>query len=440
MHQFQVEETVGRITSYRHQQNGLQVLLMPDNAAPVVTCMITYRVGSRHEGTGLTGATHFLEHLMFKGTERYHKRHGTSIFNTLQRVGAQVNATTWLDRTNYYALLPASSLPLALDIEADRMRGALLDAADVEQERTVILNEFDRGENEPIRVLYHQVWSTAYAAYPYHHPTIGWREDIEQLTPDGLRSFYDQYYWPSNATLSLIGDVSEATLEEVERAFGTIERGPTVYPEPHVREPEQRGMRTVTLNMPGELGAVVIAYKSPRGLDADTDALDVFAQILSEGKSSRLYPVLTDRGLTTHLGAGPSRLHQPGLFTFIAFLAPGATHEAVEDAFHAEVARVVESGVTEEECARAVDQLRAQFMFQQDGSYAIASELNEAIAMGDWRAYPTYVDRLAEVTPADIQRVAQTYLVSHRATVGRYIPEVYPTAPAEIEPTEEVSL
>ena len=181
---FTFEEESGGIEAYRLEANGLQVLLLPQTAAPVVTFMITYHVGSRNEALGLTGATHFLEHLMFKGTSRFNKRAGTSVFNTLQRVGAEINATTWFDRTNYYELLPKEHLPLAVEIEADRMRGALIDAADLESERTVILNEFDRGENDPMRKLYHAVWSSAFVAHPYHHPTIGWRSDIDGPRPD----------------------------------------------------------------------------------------------------------------------------------------------------------------------------------------------------------------------------------------------------------------
>ena len=143
---------------------------------------------------------------MFKGSEKFNKENGTSVFNVLQSVGAQMNATTWMDRTNYYEMLPSEHLGLAIEIEADRMRGARLAEDDMESERTVILNEFDRGENEPFRKLYHSVWSAAYQAHPYHHPTIGWRSDIENATNDGLRHFYNTYYWPNNATLSVIGD------------------------------------------------------------------------------------------------------------------------------------------------------------------------------------------------------------------------------------------
>ena len=238
---FEFTEVLGGIEHYVHKKNGLQVLLMQQQAAPVVTFMVTYHVGSRHESTGLTGATHFLEHLMFKGTERYNKQAKTSVFNVLQRVGAQMNATTWVDRTNYYELLPKEHLALAIDIEADRMRGARISEDDLESERTVILNEFDRGENEPIRKLYHALWSTAFEAHTYHHPTIGWRQDIENITSEGLRSFYDRFYWPNNATLSIIGGFdAEKVMASVVEQFGPIPRG-EIAAEIGIREPDGRG-------------------------------------------------------------------------------------------------------------------------------------------------------------------------------------------------------
>ena len=217
---FDYIQTSGGIDEYRLKPNDLRVLFMPDHAAPVAVCMITYHVGSRNEGPGTTGATHLLEHMMFKGTAHFHKQHNRSIFQILQRLGAQINATTWLDRTNYYALIPRQHLDQVLEIEADRMRNLLLDENDLESERTVVLNEFDRGDNNPSRKLYHNLWSTAFLAHPYHHPTIGWRSDIEYVTGPQLRQFYNTFYWPNNATLSLIGDLDRTeALERVAHFF-----------------------------------------------------------------------------------------------------------------------------------------------------------------------------------------------------------------------------
>ncbi len=420
---FDFVEESGGIEAYRLKTNDLQVLLLPEAAAPVVTLMVTYRVGSRNETTGLTGATHFLEHLMFKGSARFNKENGQTIFNTLQRVGAQVNATTWIDRTNYYELLPSEHLPLALEIEADRMRGALLNEADLESERTVILNEFDRGENEPMRKLYQAVWSAAYIAHPYHHPTIGWRSDIENVTVAGLRHFYDTFYWPENATVSIIGDFDRSeALALVAEHFGGI--GSPAEPAPPVvtEEPPQRGERRIVVKQAGQLGAVMTAYKAPSGLETDADALDVLSMVLASGKGSRLFRRLTDAGLTTHVMASSPRLHDPGLFYCYALLAPEKTHEEVEQALYEVIEEIKENGVTEEEVQRAKNQLEAQEAFGRDGPFAVAAQLNEAIAAGDWKLYTTFRDRIEHVTTDDVQHMAQTYLVEDARTVGYYVP------------------
>ena len=420
---FHFEEESAGIRSYRHRANGLHVLLLNESAAPVVTFMVTYHVGSRNETAGLTGATHFLEHLMFKGTKRFNKKTGTSVFNLLQRVGAEVNATTWFDRTNYYELLPKEHLSLAIDVEADRMRGALVEPEALESERTVILNELDRGENEPTRKLYHAVWSAAFVAHPYHHPTIGWRSDVEHVTTEGLRHFYDTYYWPSNATVSVIGDFDPAeALQLIDDHFGGIAGAPDSVPRALTSEPRQQGERRVIIRQAGQLGAVMIAYKSPTGLDTDTDALDVLSVVLTSGKSSRLFRRLTDQGLTTHLYGGPSRLRDPGMMYLFAMLAPGSTHEDVERAVYEEIESVKQDGITEAELQRAKNQRKAQEAFGRDGSFAIAAQLNEAIAAGDWKLYTTLRERIERVSRDDVQRVAREYLVEDRRTVGHYVP------------------
>lgn len=421
---FSFVKEAGGIAEYRLDANGLQVLVMQEAAAPVACFMLTYRVGSRNERTGLTGATHMLEHLMFKGTERFNARGGTSIFHALQRVGARVNATTWFDRTNYYELLPKEHLPKAVEIEADRMRGLLLDEADVESERTVILNEFDQGQNDPFRNLLHAVWAAAFTAHPYHHPTIGWRPDIETATPEDLRGFYDTFYWPQNATATVIGDVDrDEALDLVAEHFGAIEAGPEEEaPDVATREPEQRGERRVTIRQQGQLGASLMAYKAPSALDADADALDVLARILASGKGSRCYRRLTDRGLTMEVFAISPRLRDPGLFSLFAFLAPERTHGEVEDALEEVLREVKENGVTDEEVARAKRQLRAQEAFGRDGPFSIAAQLNEAIAAGDWTLYADFLDRLDRVTAEDVHRAAQAFLDAEKRTVGRYVP------------------
>jgi zinc protease len=422
---FDPEETLGGITAYRHRANGLQVLVAEQPGSPVATFMVTYRVGSRHERAGLTGATHFLEHLMFKGTDRFNKEAGTSVFQSLQRLGAQVNATTWLDRTNYYALLPAHHLEAAVEIEADRMRGARLDAASLESERTVILNELDRGENDPFRRLYHLVWSAAFLAHSYGHPTIGWRGDVETVTPEGLRGFYDRFYWPDNATATVIGGVSAAdALALVDRHFGAIPKAPAPPEAPTTREPAQVGQRRVLLRQEAQLGTVVLAWKAPHGLHEDADALALLALALGTGKSSRLYRALVDTGLGVFSGASFPRLHDPGLFVAYAQPAPGHAHAAIEAALLDAVGTLARDGVSDAEMARVQGLLRAHEAFARDGAFSAAAQLNEAIAAGDWRLFATALDRAARVTAEDLQRVARTYLHEDALTVGWHVTEV----------------
>ena len=420
---FEFVKTSGGIEEYRLKANGLQVLLLPVAAAPVATFMVTYRVGSRNERAGLTGATHLLEHLMFKGTDRYNKEAGTSIFPVLQRVGAQINATTWYDRTNYYELLPKEHLPLAVEIEADRMRGARVSADDLASERTVVLNELDRGENEATRKLLHALYATAFFAHPYGHPTIGWRSDVERVTAEGLRHFYDTYYWPDNATASVIGDFDrEKALDLIEEHFGAISKAPNPFEHNVTEEPPQQGERRVTVRMAGQLGAVMLGFKSVSALDPVADALDVLCIALGGGKSGRLYRNLTDRGLTTGVFAYAPRLRDPGLFIAYGALAPEVTHAEVEEALWDTLRSVADEGLTEAELNRAKRQIVAAEAFGRDGPYAIASQLNEAIDAGDWTLFTTYIDRIERVGLDDVQAAANHIFQRYTLTVGYYDP------------------
>lgn len=416
-------EACGGIQNYRLVSNGLQVLLLPRRVAPVATCMITYRVGSRHERTGETGATHFLEHMMFKGTAKHNKTRGTSVFNLLQSVGAQVNATTWMDRTNYYAMLPSEHLETVVDVEADRMRGLLLRAEDVASEKTVILNEFDRGENEPFRKLYQAVWSAAFEAHTYHHPTIGWRRDIEQVTAAKLRSFYDRYYWPENATLSVIGDFDEQeVLGWIVRHFGPIGQAADALPDVGRMEPVQRGERRVTVRMQGDVPLLLMGWKAFSAREPASIALEIAGQVLSAGRTARLHKRLVTGKMATAQQVLYTPLHDPGLFMVYAAPAAGAALHDIENAVEEEMERLAEEGPSEEEMKRAVAGLEAAFAYSTDGSFQTAAALNEAIASGDWKRFASYMDAARACTAGDVQRATGAILSRDQRTVGAFEP------------------
>jgi zinc protease len=419
--------TVGGIAEYAFPANGLSVLLLEDRSAPVLTFMVTYRVGSKNEVTGTTGATHLLEHLMFKGSKNFHAGNGKGFDTMMDRVGGINNATTWLDRTNYYENLPSDHLELAVQLEADRMRDLLLREEDRRPEMTVVRNEFERGENDPVEALDKEVTAAAIVAHPYHHSTIGWRSDIEKVPIEKLREFYDTFYWPNNATITVIGDFSAANaLGLIRKYFGAIPKSPHPIPQVYTEEPAQTGPRRVVVKRPGEVGVVQLAFKVPHARHADHPALEVLAAVLSEGKTSRLYRALIDANLAISADAGKGFFHDNTLFTVTAMLAPGTTHAKAEQALLAEIEKVKQTGVSAAEVERGIAKLLAGIAYRRDGSFAMAGQINECIAVGDWTLYTTLLAQLKTVSPADLQRVAKAYLLEDQSTTGWFIPQQDP--------------
>lgn len=434
--EFKEVKKEGGITEYLLEKNGLSVLLLEDHSAPVLTFMVTYRVGSRNEVTGTTGATHLLEHLMFKGTEKYNKANGGHIDAQLGNIGARLNATTWMDRTNYYESIPNDYLELAIDIESDRMRNLWLRKEDKDAEMTVVRNEFERGENSPFSALNTQIWAAAFQAHPYHHNTIGWRSDIENVPIEKLRAFYDTFYWPNNATVTIIGDFETGNaLELINKYYGKISSSPNPIPQLYTTEPEQQGERRVTVNRAGQLGVVGIAHKVPKGLSEETYPLVLLDYILSSGKTSRFYRALVDKNKAVNVFNFYVPLHDASIFTPYIFLAPGAKHEEVEEIVLAEIEKIKKDGVTEVEVNRAISQITAETAYERDGSFSIASQLNEAIAKGDWTFYVNYLDNLKKVTAKDIQDVVNKYFVQSHRTVGYFIPKTSGGNSAEMKPS-----
>lgn len=403
--------------------NGLRVLLLPDAGVPVVAACIVYHVGSRNEAVGHTGATHLLEHLMFKGSKRFNAEAGTSVARVLERVGASFNATTWFDRTTYYETLPPEHLGLALELEADRMRQALLRAEDLASELTVVHNELERGENDPFDLLLRDSFAIAFREHPYHHPTIGWRSDVEAATIERLRGFYDTFYYPDNASLVLVGAFErDAALRLVQGSFGSLPRAPRPLPPVVTREPRQEGERRFVLRRAGEVGWVACSWRAPEATHPDIHSLAVAADVLSGGVTSRLYQRLVETGKCLDVQAVAWQLRDPGLFQVFASLNPPTAHEEVEAAIRKAVHELQAEPPSPAELERARVQVEAQTAFHRDAPAQVASALGEAISAGDWRVYFDYLERVRAVGCEDVKRVASTYFQDDALTVGHFVP------------------
>jgi zinc protease len=418
---FEFVQELGGITEYTLTSNGMRVLLAQDLSVPVAGCMVTYHVGSRNEATGYTGATHLLEHLMFKGSEKFNSAKGTGMDGLLESKGARVNATTWFDRTNYYEILPKDALHFAIEIEADRMRTAQFTAKDKESEMPIVRNEYERGENSPIQALDKAVWAAAFMAHPYHHSTIGWRSDIENVSIERLRQFYDEYYWPNNATVSIAGSFdARDVLLHIKKNFGVHSKSPHAFPVPYTEEPPQEGERRVTVRRAGT-DTISISHKIPNARHEDMPALMILATILFDDKTSRLYRAFIDTALATSAFSWCAQTYDPGLFQTFITLAPTVTHEKAEKILRAEIEKLKTVPVRASELKQAKQSLRVAAAARRDGAYALLDYLNEEIATGDWTRFITLPESLQKVTVKDVQRVAKKYLTDDQSTVGWFI-------------------
>lgn len=412
------------ITEYKLDANGLKVLLAPRRAAPVVALMVVYRVGSRNEAVGHTGATHLLEHMLFKGTPTYNKKNGTQIAAVLQKQGAVYNADTWFDRTRYYEMLPADQLELAVHLEADRMRNSFIADSDRQSEMTVVRNEMERGENEPSRILDERVWAMAFREHPYHHPTIGWRSDVEGMPTSQLKEFYDVYYHPNNATAIVVGDFDEQTaLDLIAKHFGAVPASPQPIPPMYTTEPKQEGEIRFKLRRAGQLGLIEMAWHIPEATHADTATLSVLDHVLSAGVTSRLYQALVETQLAVDESAQAFQFVDPGLFTIDVTIRPESSHEAVEEVVLAELEKLKVEDVTESELQKAKNIILTQMIFLRDSPFGVVSALGESEAVADWKLYANLPKMVEAVTAADIRRVANTYFTEDNRTVGWFIPK-----------------
>lgn len=413
--------------------NGLKVLLLEDHRSPVITVQVWYRVGSRNERVGLSGISHYLEHMMFKGTPTY----GPRVYSRLlEEQGASENAFTSQDATVYFVTIAANKIDLALDLEADRMRHLLLDPREADAERKVILEERrTRTEDDPVGALAEELHAIAFKAHPYRIPPIGFMGDVERITADDLRAWYDTYYRPNNAILVLAGDFkADDLLARVRARFGPVPRGPDP-PRVAVMEPEQRGERRVWVKKEAQLPVIFVGYRAPNHASSDAHALEVLSTVLSAGRSSRLHRRLVyEQRLALDAGGDYTRLSlDPDLFTFHATALPGKTVEEVERALMEEVERLKTEPVADEELTRAKNQIESAFVFRQDSVYSRASTLARHELVGSWRLADEYLPKIRAVNAEDLQRVARQYFVRDRQTTAILVP-VPPAASSPVAP------
>ncbi|MEB3283660.1 MAG: pitrilysin family protein [Candidatus Sericytochromatia bacterium] len=407
----------GALTTFT-LKNGLQVILKENRAAPVVSWVVTYKVGSRNEPVGATGSAHLLEHMLFKGTKTLGKG---QIAQLLGRNGADMNASTWTDWTNYYQTYASHRLELGLMVEAARMRDALILDSERQSEMTVVRNELERGESSPSRMLYQQLTSTAYRSHPYSHPVIGWRSDVENVPTRELKRFYDTYYQPNNAVAVLVGDFdTQEAARMIAKYFSHFAPGKTP-PAVHTTEEPQDGERRFEIRRRGETNLLQMAWHIPAVSHPDIAPMLVLDAILSTGVTGRLYQALVEKEKALSAWSDVGLQRDPSLFRLGASLKPGASHADVEAALLAEVETLKTTPVAEAELSKAKAQARAANVYENEGTTGLAKSLGYFAAIDTWERNFTLLEEMERTTAADIQRVAQKYLVPHQRSVGWYV-------------------
>jgi zinc protease len=415
--------------------NGMKVLLFPDASKQTITVNITYLVGSRHENYGETGMAHLLEHLVFKGTPKH-----PNIPQELTAHGASPNGTTWLDRTNYFEIFQANdeNLNWALDLESDRMINSYIARKDLDSEMTVVRNEFEAGENSPTSVLNERVTSTAFLWHNYGNSTIGARADIENVNIERLQAFYRKYYQPDNAVLLLAGKFDEAkTLELVNKYFGVIPKPTRVIEKTYTIDPTQDGERQVTLRRVGDIQAICAAYHTPSGFHPDYFALMLATDILGDNPSGRLYKAMIDTKKASQVYSYGFQLKEPGIVYFNAELLKTASLDSAKNILLDVVENFAKNPPTTEEVERLKTKNLTQIDLLLNSSDNVGLYMSEYIAQGDWRLLFYGRDQLKKITPDDIKRVAEKYLLPSNRTLGLFVPTEKPVR-AEIPDAPDV--
>ncbi len=413
--------------------NGLTVLIKPVNTSPVVTVQVWYPVGSRNERPGITGISHQLEHLLFKGTKNRPIQFGR-LFSAL---GSESNAFTSYDVTAYYGVVGKDKMDALLELEADRMVNALVDEKALQSERTVVLSELDGNENNPGTRLYRRVMAAGYPNSPYGWSVIGNRRDVETFTAQDIQQYYRTFYRPDRATVVVVGDVDvNKTLDKIRNTFGKIKL--PIVPEP----PEYRGQQAVqelnapiVLREPGSNPFLQMLFPNlPAMGTADVAGVDVLDTILTSGKSSRLYQALVQSGLASNVSGNASAMKTTGWYLFSATPSQGKSLDQLRQGIWQEINRIQREGITEAELTNAKSQIRSGYILSNRNIRGQAFQLgyNQAV-LGDYRYSERYLTELAQVTAADVQRLAQKYF--QQPIVGYFEPTVVTASASGSTPT-----
>lgn len=412
-------------------RNGLEVRLKEIHSAPLISFWVWYRVGARNERGGLTGASHWVEHMLFKGTRKFP---AGVLDRAISRDGGLWNAFTWLDWTAYFETMPADRIDLALRLEADRMTRSLFEPREVASERTVIISEREGHENDPTFRLGEAIQAAAFRVHPYHHQVIGDRADLQTMTREDLYQHYRTYYHPSNALLAVAGDFrARPMMTRLRELFGRAPRKPAP-PVPARAEPPAAGEHRLTVEGPGETTFLELAYRAPAAQDPDFFPMAVLDSILAgasslnlfggglSNKTSRLYRALVLGNLAASVGGDLAATIDPYLYGLRATLRPGVSAERALAAIDDEIDRLRDEKVTDEDLAKAVKQARALFAYGSESITNQAFWLGYSEMFADYGWFEGYLARLASVRPEDIRRVADRYLHPSQRVVGTYLP------------------
>lgn len=414
--------------------NGLKVLVQEVHTAPLASVWCWYRVGSKDEIPGVTGVSHWVEHMNFKGTRNIPR---DQVKGIIEKFGGSWNGYTWVDQTTYLETATKDALDRMLFIEAERMDACLYDPADCESERTVIISELQGGENDPEQLLDIEVTAAAFKVHPYHHPTIGWLSDLQTMTREDLYGHYRRYYVPSNATLVVVGDVdSDEALRMVESRFGGLAPGERPARVRQV-EPDQQAEWRVVLRKEGTTAYWKAVFHVPGFTDDAFFPLLVADAVLSGAaglniwsmgnvsrpqRSARLYRALVDSGLASSVGGALMPTEHPYLYGISASVSTGQSLPAVEDAVLSEIERLRRDGITPAELTKVHAQLRARFVYDADSVTDIAHQLGFFETIASWRGYASLRERLDAVTPDLVHAAVLRYLTPDNRTIGWFEP------------------